>query len=104
MNIAMIKKMEQMQKEMKQVQDQMDASTFYGKAGGGAVEVEFTGDKKMQKINIDETTFELPQDLDILKESMIAAVNDCMTKIDEENEAILQQFSNQMGAFSGIFK
>lgn len=76
MNITMIKKLEQMQKEMKQVQDQIDASTFYGKAGGGAVEVEFTGAKKMQKISIDESAFEFPQDLDLLKESIVAAVND----------------------------
>jgi nucleoid-associated protein EbfC len=104
MNISMIKKLEQMQKEMKQVQDQIDASTFYGHAGGKAVEVEFTGAKKMQKITIDEAAFELPQDIDLLKESIVAAVNDCIQKIDDENEATIQQFSSQMGSFSGMFK
>lgn len=104
MNIAMVKKLEQMQKEMKEVQDQIDASTFYGKAGGGVVEVEFTGAKKMQKITVDDTAFDWPQDRELLKDSIIAAVNDCMQKIDDENEANLQQFSSQMGAFSGIFK
>lgn len=104
MNIAMIKKLEQMQKDLKQVQDQIDASTFYGKSGGGAVEVELTGNKRMQKISIDESAFELPQDMDLLKESIVAAVNDCMQKIDDENDATVQQLSNQMGGFSGMFK
>lgn len=104
MNLAMIKKLEQMQKEMKDAQEQMEASIFYGKSGGGAVEVEFTGAKRMQKITIDEASFDFPGDLDLLNETILAAVNDCMQKIDDESDENLKQFSNQMGSFSGILK
>ncbi len=93
MNPAMIKKLQQMQKDMVKAQRELEASIFYGTAGGGAVKVEYNGAKVMQKILIDQESFELPEDIEILQDTIIAATNDCMQKIDDETEATMGQFS-----------
>ena len=103
MNPSMIKKLQQMQKEMIKAQKELEASIFYGSAGGNAVEVEFNGAKEMQHIKIDNEAFDLPEDYDMLQESIIAAVNDCMKKIDEETQATMGQFSQGLGGMPGMF-
>lgn len=99
----MIKKLQQMQKDMVKAQKELEASIFYGTAGGKAVEVEFNGAKEMQRITISEEAFDLPEDFDMLQDTIIAAVNDCMRKIDEETQATMGQFSQGLGGMPGMF-
>lgn len=102
MNPGMLKKLQQMQKDMVNAQKELEASTFFGRAGGGSVTVEFTGNKRMQNITIKEGAFTLPDDQDILEDSILAAVNDCMQKIEEETEATMGQFSQGLGGLPGM--
>jgi len=102
MNPGMLKKLQQMQKDMVNAQKELEASTFYGTAGGGSVSVEFTGNKRMQSITIQDGAFTLPDDQDILQDSILAAINDCMQKIDEETEATMGQFSKGLGGLPGM--
>lgn len=102
MNPGMIKKLQQMQKEIVTAQKELEASTFYGTAGGGSVKVSFTGNKKMQTIELDRESFEWPADQEILQDSIVAAINDCMKKIEDETEATMGQFSQGLGGLPGI--
>ena len=99
MNPAMIKKLQQMQKDMIKAQKELEASIFYGTAGGKA----FNGAKEMQRITIDKEAFDLPEDTEFLQDTIIAAVNDCMRKIDEETQATMGQFSQGLGGMPGMF-
>jgi DNA-binding YbaB/EbfC family protein len=101
MNPGMIKKLQKMQKEMVATQKELEASVFYGSAGGKMVQVEFTGDKKMQDITIETEGLDLPEDKDILQDTIIAAVNDCMKKIDDETESAMSKFTG--GGMPGLF-
>ncbi len=96
MNQGMVKKLQQMQKEMQKAQKELEASIFYGQAGGKAVEVEFNGAKEMQKITISDQAFDLPEDYDMLQDTITAAVNDCMKKIDDETQATMGKFTQGM--------
>jgi DNA-binding YbaB/EbfC family protein len=80
MNPGMIKKLQKMQRDMVKAQQELEASTFYGSAGGKMVTVEFTGDKKMTNMTIDPEAIETPEDIDMLQDTIIAAVNDCIKK------------------------
>ncbi len=102
MNPGMIKKLQQMQKDMMKAQKELEASTFYGTAGGGAVKVEFNGAKEMQTVTIDPEAFNT-DDLDMLQDTVVAAVNDCMKKIDEETQETMGQFSQGLGGMPGMF-
>lgn len=101
MNPGMIKKIQQMQKDMVSAQREIEASTFYGSAGGQVVKVEFTGDKKMKNLFINPEAFESKEDLELLQDTIIAAVNDCIKKIDDETESIMGQFTG--GGMPGLF-
>lgn len=101
MNPGMIKKIQKMQKDMLNAQKELEASTFYGSAGGKMVTVEFTGNRKMKNISINPTAIEDAEDLDILQDTIIAAVNDCIKKIDEETESVMSQFTG--GGMPGLF-
>jgi len=101
MNPGMIKKLQKMQKEMVAAQKELEASVFYGSAGGNMVQVEFTGNKVMQNMDIDTDALDLPEDMDILQDTIIAAINDCMKKIDDETESVMSKFTG--GGMPGLF-
>ncbi len=101
MNQNMIKKIQQMQRDMVYAQKELEASTFYGSAGGKMVTVEFTGDKIMKNISIQPDAIESNEDLEILQDTIIAAVNDCIKKIDSETESVMSQFTG--GGMPGLF-
>lgn len=101
MNPSMMKKLQKMQRDMVQAQKELEASTFYGSAGGKMVEVEFTGDKKMTNITIEPEAVESPEDIEMLQDTIIAAVNDCMKKIDQETQSVMSQFTG--GGIPGLF-
>ena len=101
MNPGMIKKLQKMQRDMVRAQQELEASTFYGSAGGQMVKVEFTGNKKMTNIEINPEAIELEEDLEMLQDTIISAVNDCIRKIDEETESVMSEFTG--GRMPGLF-
>jgi DNA-binding YbaB/EbfC family protein len=101
MNPGMIKKLQKMQKDMVKAQRELEASTFYGSAGGKMVTVEFTGDKQMRDIKIEPAAIEDVEDLELLQDTIIAAVNDCIKKIDDETESVMSEFTG--GGMPGLF-
>ena len=101
MNPGMIKKIQQMQKDMVLAQKELEASTFYGSAGGQMVKVEFTGDKLMKNIFINPEALESAEDLEMVQDTIIAAVNDCIKKIDDETQSVMGQFTG--GGIPGLF-
>jgi nucleoid-associated protein EbfC len=103
MDPRMIKKLQQMQKDMVKAQKELEASIFYGTAGGNAVTVEFNGAKEMQRVKINQEAFDLPEDYDMLEDTIISAVNDCMKKIDEETQSTMGQFTQGLGGMPGLF-
>ncbi len=100
MNPSMLKKLQKMQKDIVNAQKELEASTFYGFAGG-IVTVEFTGDKKMKRLTIDKEAYKELEDIEILEDTIVAAINDCMNKIDAETQSVMSQFSQ--GGLNGIF-
>ena len=101
MNPGMIKKLQKMQQDMIRAQQELEASIFYGSAGGKIVQVEFTGNRKMKNIVIDKEAIESSEDLEILQDTIIAAVNDCINKIDDETESVMSEFTG--GGMPGLF-
>lgn len=97
----MIKKLQKMQRDMINAQKELEASTFYGSAGGKMVTVEFTGNRKMRSIKIDPEALETQDDIEMIEDTIIAAVNDCIKKIDEETESVMGQFTG--GGVPGLF-
>lgn len=89
MNINMLmQKAQSMQKDMQKAQDEVSKMTFTSKQQ--LVEVEVTGDKKITKIKIDENIS--MEDIDMLEDMIMIAINDALDKASNEMEQRLSKF------------
>jgi DNA-binding YbaB/EbfC family protein len=78
MNIQqMMKQAQKMQEEMAK---EMEALRVNATAGGGIVKVEMNGNKEVLSIKIDPET---ANDIEMLQDMIVAAVNECGRKVDE---------------------
>jgi DNA-binding YbaB/EbfC family protein len=85
--------MKQAQQMQDRLQKQMGEMMVEGAAGGGMVTVVINGHKAMQSIKIDPEAVS-KDDVEMLQDLVLAAVNDAHRKIDE---ALAQQMSGLMG-------
>ena len=88
---------QQMMKQAQQMQDklqkQMGEMMVEGAAGGGMVTVVINGHKAMQSIRIEPDAVS-KDDVEMLQDLVLAAINDAQRKVDE---ALSQQMSGLMG-------
>ncbi len=68
---------QQMQADMARVQSELEASTFDGSAGGGAVKATVTGKQEVVSIEIDPDAVD-PGEVEMLQDLVVAAVNDAL--------------------------
>ena len=91
MNIQ--KMMQQAQQMQERLQKQMGEMIIEATAGGGMVTVEVTGHKQLKSIKIDPEVVS-KDDVDMLQDLIVAAVNDAHRKVDE---TIANQMQGLMG-------
>lgn len=94
MNIqAMMKQAQKLQKEMMEEKERIDKQEFTGKSS--LVTVIVTGDKKIQKVNINAEKME-KEDLEALEDMIVVACNDAMNQIDKETEEKMSKYTQGM--------
>jgi DNA-binding YbaB/EbfC family protein len=94
MNIQqMMKQAQQMQEKLQQ---QMAELRVEATAGGGMVTVVMNGSKQIQSLKIDPEAVS-KEDVEMLQDLILAAINDAHRKADEE-------LSKQMGGMMGGMK
>ncbi|MDD4595708.1 MAG: YbaB/EbfC family nucleoid-associated protein [Candidatus Izemoplasmatales bacterium] len=81
----MLKKLQKMQEDLKKVQAEINASTFYGQAGGSVVRVSVKGTKEVISIDIKNEELDM-NDTKMVAELIMAALNDAFHKVDKEIE------------------
>ena len=74
--------MAQMQSKMLKIQEELANETVETTAGGGAVTVKITGQLKVQEVKIDPEVVD-PDDVDMLQDLVLTAVNEAITKSQE---------------------
>jgi DNA-binding YbaB/EbfC family protein len=85
-----MKNLQQMQQILKQVQQfqeqlqkQLDELVVEAAAGGGMVAVRMNGQKQLVEVRIDREVF-ASQDLEMLQNLVLAAVNEACRRVDEQ--------------------
>lgn len=89
----MMKQVKKMQEEMQKAQEGLKDKTVEGSAGGGAVTVIVDGHKTVKDIVIKPEVVD-PEDVEMLQDLVLTAVNDAMRKADE-------LMGKEMGRFTG---
>ncbi len=94
----MQRQMEENQKIMEEKQKELEASVFTAAAGGGAVEVSVSGKKEVTAVKLSKDAVD-PDDVEMLEDLIMAALNEAMKKVDEAAGAIASSMPNPMGGF-----
>ena len=89
----MMKQVKKMQEEMQKAQEGLKDRIVEGSAGGGAVLVKADGHKQIKDIVIKSEVVD-PEDVEMLQDLVLTAVNDALRKADE-------MVGKEMGKFTG---
>jgi len=101
MNPAMMKKIQKMQRDMVKAQKELEETIFTGTAGGGMISIEVKGTKEITNVSINPSAVD-PEDVEMLEDIILLALNDAFRQVDEKNEATMGQFTQGMN-IPGLF-
>ena len=82
MNKNILRQAQQMQQRLAKAQEELEQETVEASAGGGAVTVVASGKQKVHSVTIDPAAVD-PQDVGMLEDLVLAAVNEAMDKAQE---------------------
>ena len=89
----LMKQDQKLQKEMEQMQKDLETKEFEASVGGGAVVVKANGKKEIVSINIKPEVVDA-DDVEMLEDLVLSAVNEALRKAEEES-------ANKMGKLTG---
>lgn len=91
-----------MQKDMERMQEELANKTIEASAGGGAVTVVVTGKKEVKEIQIKPEVVD-PDDVEMLQDLVLAAVNEALRKADEMMNSEMGRITGGLGGLPGMF-
>ncbi|MBN1040042.1 YbaB/EbfC family nucleoid-associated protein [Clostridium sp. ZS1] len=89
----LMKQAQKLQKQMEDMQKDLETKEFETSVGGGAVSVTVTGKKEIKSINIKPEVVD-PDDVEMLEDLVLTAVNEALRKAEEET-------ASKMGKLTG---
>lgn len=99
MNQQAMMRIKKMQKQMMEAQEKLESTIFTGTAGGGMVQVEVKGNHQVVSVKIDPEALESKDDIEMIQDTIVAALNDATNKIEAESQKALGGFGGGMGLF-----
>jgi DNA-binding YbaB/EbfC family protein len=97
----MIKQAQKMQDQITELQEDIEARDFTATAGGGAVEVTLTGKKTIKSLNLKPEVVD-PEDIEMLQDLIISAINEAVNNIETTTEAEMSKITGGV-ALPGLF-
>lgn len=98
----LMKQAQRMQRQMEESQKELEEKEFTAKAGGGAVEVTVTGKKEITKVKLSEEVVD-PDDIEMLEDLVMAAVNEALRMAEDANAEIMNKMTGGLGGLGGGF-
>ena len=92
MNMNMVKQVQKMQQDMQKMQAELEAKEYTAAAGGGMVSATVTGKRELRAITIDPEAVD-PDDVEMLQDMIVAAVNEALRTAEEDMAASMQQLT-----------
>ena len=101
MNIqAMMKQAQKLQKDMMGAKEKIDSMEFVGESS--LVKVTVKGTKEVVKVEIDKSNSLDADDLEMLEDMILVAVNEANKKVDDITDKEMGKFGNIPGLFQLI--
>ncbi len=96
----LMKQAQRMQRQMEENQKELETKEFTAKAGGGAVEATVMGNKTLKAITISPDAVD-PDDVEMLQDMIVAAVNEAMKQAEEASGAMMNSLTGGLGGLGG---
>ena len=94
----LMKQAQKMQRQMEEQAKELESKEFTATAGGGAVEVTVSGTREVTKVKLDPEAVD-PDDVEMLEDVIMAAVNEALRKADEASAANMAKLTGGLGGF-----
>ena len=101
MNMNMIKQAQKMQQDMLRMQQELQEKEYEAKAGGGVVIATVNGKHELKNLVIDPEAVD-PDDVEMLQDMIVGAVNEAMRKADAEASQNMSRFTGGLN-LNGLF-
>ena len=101
MNMNMIKQAQKMQQDMLKMQEELEVKQYEAAAGGGVVKAVVNGKHEVVSLTIDPEAVD-PEDIEMLQDMVVAAVNEAMRKAEAEASQNMSRLTGGLN-LGGLF-
>lgn len=101
MNMNMVKQAQKMQQDMLRMQEEMESREYDATVGGGMIKAVVNGKHEVLRMEISPEAVD-PEDVEMLQDMVVAAVNEAMRKADAEASANMAKLTGGLN-LSGLF-
>ena len=97
---ALMRQAQKMQEDMKAKQAELEAAEYTGSASGEMVTVKMNGKHEVLAITIKPEAVD-PDDIEMLEDLIVAATNEALRKVEQENQAVMSKLTGGLGGLGG---
>ena len=101
MNMNMVKQAQKMQQDMLKMQEEMQTKEYEATVGGGMVTAKVNGKKELTAITINPEAVD-PEDVEMLQDLVIAAVNEALRQAESDAAANMSKLTGGLN-LGGLF-
>ena len=94
----LMKQAQKMQRQMEEQAKALEEKSYTAQSGGGAVSVTMNGKKEIQELVLTPEVVD-PDDIEMLQDLIVAAVNEVIRQVEEEANAMMGKMTGGMGGF-----
>ena len=98
---GMMKKAQEMQARMGEVQESLNTITVVGESGAGLVKATATAKGELTALDIDPSIFS-PDDKEVAEDLILAAIKDAQTKAAERSQQEMSKITEGLGLPEGF--
>ena len=95
-NMNMIKQAQKMQQDKQKMQAELEAKEYEAQAGGGVVTAKVSGKRELLALTIEPEAVD-PDDVEMLQDMIVAAVNEAIRAAESDAAANMQQITGGLG-------
>ena len=102
MNLNMLKQAQKMQQDMMKMQQELQEKEYQAAAGGGVVSATVNGKHELKTLTIDPEAVD-PEDVEMLQDLVMAAINEGLRKADEMVNSQMSTITGGLNLPGGLF-
>lgn len=98
----LMKQAQKMQKQMTEMQEELENKEYTVTSGGGAIKVVISGKKQLKEIEISPDVVD-PDDVEMLQDLVLTAVNEAIRQADEAANSQMSKIAGGANIPGGLF-